>query len=316
MLKFFTFYCSMIFTLTLAAWLGMGQIAQAQEAANLRPKLVEGRETRFEVWGKRETEVTMTAQGQSQAMSSTLESTSEIVWRVDRVNDDGSAVCSMIYQSFTMTISDGEGNQFEVDTQAGTADEAVRPLLDIFNAVINKPLTVNLDATGRISSLQGVDAIAAALDDPETAPKEKDFLNTARQLAIMEGAPETGNVGATWNNNFETSHDMGTLEYDMRYQLDALGEMEDIPVAVVNAVGTVNLQVDRSELPEDADINVRQTEGAAESQVIFDLDRGEVVARNSTTRLNVNVSFSPIPEVTLQQESRRTDQSQVLRIAE
>lgn len=300
----------------MVALLWQGGAAQAAEPVNLRPKLTEGRESRFEVWGKRDSTVTMSAQGESQTMSNTLESTSEIVWRVDRVNADGSAVCRMIYQWFAMSISDSEGNTYAVDTRTGTADEAVRPLLDIFNAVINQPLTVNIDARGRISSLQGVDAIAAALNDPESAPKEKDFLNTARQLAIMEGAPESCSIGDSWANAFDSSHDMGTLKYDMRYQLDAVQEMEAIPVAVVSGTGRVTLEVDRSDLPDDANIDVRQREGTAESQVVFDLDRGEVVGRNSTTRTAVNVSFSPIPEITISQEMQRQDQSQVLRVEE
>ena len=281
---------------------------------NLRPKFVAGRTTKYEVWSLRKQSIAMSFMGESQKMESVLETQGEVTWRVDRVNADGSATCTMTLNWLTATSKSTDTEPIQVDSRKATGDNAM--MHELVKAMSGAPIAVEVAADGTVTKVKGVDAIHAKLADAENAPDELDFQETAADLATITAAQETIAMGRNWKHAAAWNHELGKMHHDTTYTLDGVEQVADIPIATVTGVAKLRLDLDKDKLPADGPkLDVKLKSGQATTQIMFDLSRGEAVGRNSTMTTNIEARLTHNGQ-TLTRIMDETVQSQSIRIAE
>ena len=295
-------------------------------SANLRPQWVVGQTARYQFWTESKKEETAELQGQSQTGTTTYTNEGEVVWRVEQVGDDGSAVCTMSLETMKVTIAPPEGEALAVDSANPTGEI---PVFDtLLAAMVQNPLTVYVKPDGSVDRVEGVDAMkqAAGEDAADSVPDEIDFIETASELATLIAAPAEAGVGDTWRaQNTWALEDIlpgvlnieATADFDTTFTLEQLGKVEGVPVAAVRFRSVMDVKADLSKLPDGvADVDLRVGDASARGELLFDLSRHETIARNDVQSYTVNLTVPLGQGLNLNATIKQTSTSQVLRISE
>jgi len=301
--------------------------AQDTEPTSLRPQWTVGQTATYEFWGKTQKDETAQILGQEQSESTTFTSEGEVSWRVDSVNEDGSATCTMQLKKIVFMIKAGDNEPITMDSDNPSGD---RPAFDnLMSAMTQTPLTVTVASDGTITRVEGVDAMQTAAgseaQQADIIPEELDFKETASDLATLISAPADATPGQTWSATNTWNHEDvfpqadTKAKWDTTFTFDSVGEIAGVPIATIKTESDVDIQVDLSQLPENApDIDIQISDTSASGEVLFDLSRHEAVARNETMRYTAAITVaSPRPELpAITVKVVETNQSQLLRISE
>lgn len=301
--------------------------AQNAVPTNLRPQWTVGQSATYEFWGKTEKAETAQVLGQERSETTTFISEGQVSWRVDAVNDDGSATCTMQLKKIVFTIKAGEMDPIKFDSDNPAGD---RPALDnLMSAMTQTPLTITVAADGTIDKVEGIDelsnAAGAEAQEAEIVPEELDFKETASDLATLIAAPAEAATGQTWTASNTWNHEdvfpnaETTAKWDTTFTLDSLGVIAGVPIATIKTKSEVDIQVDLSDLPEGApDIDIQISDTSAAGEVLFDLSRHEAVARNETMTYTASITIpAPRPDMPpITVKVVETNQSQLLRTSE
>lgn len=283
------------------------------EPVNLRPQWREGQTSRYEVSTQRVQRQSMQAGDRRREQQVTLQSDAEVTWHVRRVHADGGAECEMTIDWMQITARSEQGEQLN-DSRRASGDTP--PVHDMLRAMAGTPIEVRVAPDGSIQGISGTDAIRRQLEFEHMAPQDLDFIESASKLATLIGAPVAAGAGDQWQTRNRWRHELGFLHEQFEWELAGMERIAQIPVATVVGRGGLELEVDEADMPDEAPpIDVRLRDGDVNTQVMFDLQRGEVVGRNSVQNMLVEVVIR-VPQQTVRQEIEQSVQSQVLRIAE
>lgn len=304
------------------------ETAAAHAPLDLRPKYQAGRVSRFWVWTQRDQTTQVQSAGQSRNVAVRMVFEGELTWSVDRVHPDGSASCTMTVDWMSATLTDPQGATQSNDSRRASGDnDAVQRLL---KAMAGVPIRLEMAADGRATSASGVEAIRQKAGEGVNVPDELDFLESASDLATLPAAPEptkpanasgdpaTPAIQAAWDAAFIWNHELGKMRYATRYNLLSREEIAGIPVATVRGESGLSLEVDPAKLAVPAGgprVDVRLVNGKHATQVMYDLQRGEAVGRDSTqtTRIEARMQMNGQTAIRITDETLR---SQALRIEE
>jgi hypothetical protein len=195
--------------------------------------------------------------------------------------------------------------------------------LGFFKALTDAPLKATLRADGTVASLEGAEAIKARMNEEESAfaPDALDWMEMVSDLATVPGAPADAASGARWEHEASWNHDVmgqrvGRNVQKASFTLQGVESVAGIPVATLSATGTQRLEADLSSLPEGGQgLQVSLPEGRFTQQVMFDLQRHEVVGRHSTEAQTTRIERAA-GDVAIAQLIREVNVGQVLRVAE
>lgn len=290
------------------------------ESLNLQPKFVEGRVSRFELWSSRTRDATLTVQGNSRELpTSTFQTEGEVTWKIERVNADGSALCTMTLDWMKATMRAGE-NEVTADTRQLTGENA--RLEGLLSAIAGTPLSVTVKPDGTVEKVEGVNAIKQRAGEEISAPDELDFVETATELAVIAAARADMRISDDWSTQHNWNHSLelgpvqAKMRHDMTYRVASLELIAGIPVVTVEGKADLRLNVDRASIPADGpNVDVQLKEGSFATQIMFDLSRREAVGRNVSQRTVVESTLSQDGR-SISQTISESVQSQVLRIAE
>ncbi len=312
-------WCQVMLAIVLA---GSPAILLAQDTApiNLRPNWVEGQMARYEVWSSRTQQATVSLAGQSRTTSLKMVSLGEVDWTVDKVKADGSAQCTMTLDWLTLDYTPDEGKTLTNDSRKGSGD--IEPFHALLKAMTGVPIKVSIASDGTVTKVQGMKAITARIKPElkEMVPEELDFIETATDLATLVAAPEATEVGKNWKTKLKwTWSDApfeGFMHHDMTYTLSGVEDVDGLKLAVIDGQSRLKLELDRSDLPEGMPpYDVKLAKGDLQTQVMFDLSRGEAVGRNSIQTTTIDVTIRT-PNTTITRRVEETLQSQALRLEE
>jgi hypothetical protein len=299
---------------------------EAMTPMSLRPRFVAGHKSRYEIWTLRSTHNAVSGGGRAQQVDTSLEVTGEMQWEVERVGNDGSATCVMTVDWLAATLVLEDGSKVEVDSRrparAGAdGDNAEARLGQMMRAITAVPMKVKMSADGTALNVTGVEAVRRKAGNGPKPPDEIDFLETASDLATVVGAPTVSALngpGAKWDASFSWNHEVGKLQQQMTYTLAGTEEIAGIPVATVVGSAKVKLVPDVAKLQLPAGSpkpDIRFTGGSADTQIMFDLSRGEAIGRNTLQRVDIEVR-AKVGNVQMIRNIDETVQSQALRIWE
>jgi hypothetical protein len=290
--------------------------APAQDSTarlNLQPDWETGQQCRYEISSTRNDHRTLRAGGEQQEMAQTVETTGEVVWRVENARPGGGGICTVDFQWLRVVIETDSERRVN-DSRDASGD--VEPLHDLLSAYADHNLTVDVAADGSIDDLRGGGAIRAAVPAEELAPSDRDLRQNVTELAPIAGAPSDAASGAQWNVAFTWSHDMGLMHYDATYTVEGVEGIAEIPVVTVGVEADMQLEVEQPDLPAEApDVDVSLRDSSYESQIIFDLARREAVGRHTTERQVIEQSMR-MEGRSMTQTLERQITSQLLRIDE
>lgn len=313
--------------LILALLIALPGIAQDAETTNLRPQWKVGQSATYDFWGKTTKQETAQIFGQEQSETTTFLSEGQMTWKVDAINDDGSAICTMELKRIVFTVTAGKNEPIKMDSENLSGD---RPAFDnLMTAMTQTPLKVTVAADGTISKVDGIDQLTNAAgneaQEADIVPEELDFKETASELATLIAAPASATPGQTWNATNTWNHEDvfpqadTKAKWDTTFTLDQVGVIAGVPIATIKTESEVDIEVDLSNLPEGGpDIDIQISDTSASGEVLFDLSRSETVARNDTMSYTAAITVaSPRPELpAITVKIVETSQSQVLRVNE
>ena len=278
---------------------------------DLRPHFKPGRTARYKVWTMR-TSDTKGPRRSSQRRK--LEVEGEITWRVQEVQDDGSATCSMTIEWMTCTVTASDGSETFNDSREGSGED--ENLHRVLVAMSGVPFTFEVAGDGMVQSVAGTDAVHDATEEGDPVPEDLDFIESATDLALLAAAPRQIESGGAWDVDFTWTDVWGKVDHQMKYSLSSVETVAGITVATVHGEASVSFDPDLSKVPAEApQPDFELTEGKVESQVMFDLSRHEAVGRNTIESRSIRVTLEgPVNTVVIDRKERT--HSQVLRIAE
>lgn len=305
----------------------LAQQAPAETPVNLRPQWEQGQSVRYEFWSQTEKVENATIAGQSQNETTTYLTEGVTAWKVEAINADGSATCTMKLEKIKFTITAGEADPFVVDSENLDAEQGV--FGDFVAAMVSLPLEVMVNADGSIDAVVGLDKLRQLAGqeavDLGMIPEELDFIESASELATLIAAPAQATPGQTWNTTNRWNHDSvlpGTDtvgKWDTTFTFDSITEIAGVSIAMIKSESDIDMQVDLSKLPEESpDIDVQVGDATAKGEILFDLSRNETVARNDSMAFTAIITVTPpveqIPPIRI--KVTETSQSQLLRITE
>lgn len=253
--------------------------AQPQlDVAFLNPHWEVGHISRYEFDTSITTTTSMQLGPRQQEQQTGMQSNGQVIWQVDRVNADGSSVCTMKLEWIELTVIAPDGSVRKNDSRRGQGE--IPMLHQLLKALTSNPVTVEVNADGSIAKVSGTDAMRRAMDPAELVPEDREFIRSATETAVLSGGPEQVVLGEVWSQVFEWPAELGSMRHDRTYTLANMEMIEGIPVATVNAKSDMSFQLDRKKLPEGGPpMQVRLLDGSSTSQIYFDMQRSETVGR-------------------------------------
>ncbi|MEO0965898.1 MAG: hypothetical protein AAFY08_12355 [Planctomycetota bacterium] len=303
--------CLVFITATLAS----PAIAQTDDL-ELRPDWAVGQTATYEFWTQRQRDINVSFAGRTREVTTLLASEGHSRWQVTDVAPDGSATATMTLEWIVITLTGPDGKPLKVDSRRPGGD--IPTYKELVDAVAGVPLTVQVNADGTIVSVAGLDAMRRQWSQGDFPLDERDFIETATDTAVLPGVPPTLRPAGTWTTAFAWGHELGTLHHDLTWTLASVEDVEGIGLATIDVAGTLRLEVDPDNLPDDAPpTDYRLTSGSFEGQVLYDLQRREAVGRNGVQEDTI-VATTRLPDGrgTLQRTTTQRLQSQTLRVEE
>ena len=291
----------------------------ADEAVDLRPKFVAGRNARYRVWTRRNQQISMSLGDSAQTIGRETLIEGEVTWRIEQVADDGSATCTMALDWLTVKQTRDDGaEQFNDSRLASGDNETTHQLMQ---AMVSAPVHLTMAADGTVTGVSGVEALRQRAPEG-LGPDDLDFMESASDLATIPFAPETAVVGEPFDLRFKWQHDLGMpsisafMHHQGSFSLVSAEQIAGIPVATVQGKASLSLEPDLSKLPANAPpVEIKLLAGQWHSQVIFDLSRHEAVGRNTVQTTQVQITLT-VGDRTLTRTIDETIHGQALRIAE
>ncbi len=288
-------------------------MAADTEPFNLQPLFTVDRSARYSVWTRRESVVEMDFGGRSRQFKRDTTVEGEITWTVKKVNADGSAQCVMVIDWLSATVINPDGRTVVADSRKSSSDSP--PLHEAVRALSNTPITFDLAANAVIKKVDGLRDVQRKLKDlPKDAFTDADLMETAYDLAILGSAPSAASPGATWTHDMDRTHEVGTFHVQMKYELAGTELIEGQMIANVRGDGRLRFEAGADARQANVDVSLRDAE--SQEQVMWDLNRHEVVGRNESRRYTLSMKIPIGDRGTARQTMTDSVQNQSLRIAE
>ncbi|MCC7408552.1 MAG: hypothetical protein IT442_10810 [Phycisphaeraceae bacterium] len=284
------------------------------QTVDLRPRFVAGQTARYDLWTQRDVEQTFEFDGRSNTASHQMLIEAQSTWRVDTVRPDGSAECTLSIDWIKVTLT-GEDDRKVIDSRQSQGEPA--ELHTILRALAANPVKLTVAADGTVGKVVGVDKIRRDVgSELAEMVDDRDFIESAYDLALLPAAPADALVGRSWDFSIESTHEAGIFTLDQHYELAGVEQIASIPVATVTSTAKVRFEPKRPpHLPPGAKIDIKLREGSAQGQTMWDLSRGQAVGHNQN-RLTVLQTQVKMEGRSFSRTMRDQMQSQALRIDE
>ncbi len=284
-------------------------------AIDLRPNFVAGRNATYEYWQQADIQQNFTIGTQQREMTMTLETNGRMYWEVLSVRPDGSARCGLTIQWLTLRATSSDEPPVEVDTRRAAPSHPMgKRMHETLSAFHNQRVEVDLSAQGTVTALHGMDSLQRRLEAAggEKAPKLLDYEFLAETLACLPAAPAEARRDTSWRHELSETSALGERREDTTYRLVGVESIAGIPVATVHSQAEVAITFDK----DDGSLDLRSGGGSATMQVMYDLQRNEVVGSHRVVTANVTASSSEADGPQFSSRLRVEAQTQFLRIAE
>lgn len=296
--------------------LHMGSLsATAQDTLDIRPLWQEGQSARYQLTQTQTTRVEMEGMDNQSAEQQTVtEFSGEITLRMIEAFEGGGGVVEKTIDDLQITVTGPEGESRTAT--ADSADEMMEPLQQWLDAMVDRPLTYEVEADGEIASVAGFDAIQQQAGDMAPGLDERYFRNLGRDLVAISGAAADAAVGSQWTTVQTSDHQFGEVTADVTYEIVGAEEPAGVPTVTIQRSATLDLEPELPDIPADGpEVDFQLLEGDSSGFIMFDRSRQEVAGYYNQRNLAAEIRIS-LPQ---QQITRRVSEStdtQVLRIAE
>ncbi|WP_428387826.1 hypothetical protein [Mucisphaera sp.] len=298
-------------------WLCVVSAGEAvAESVSLRPVFVEGETRVYEEWVHVVTTTDVRYPGGNNLREEEVEVELEVFWEVLRVRRDGAAEVRVTtrWLDYTMTTRvGGQSQTLEVDTRRGRGEPEA--LYEAIEELVENPLTYTIAADGSVEEIEGLDRLRLRIEAFGRERVDREGYNG------LAGGQQPGEIpmslapGGRWRQSVEGYAFEGIeTESTVDYELEAVRDIEGVPVAIVKASATPKLTPPDLPAGPDGQRPAFQPEaGRYTSDLFFDMDAGLLTARNSTQETGYSLRvMSPNGAINVQRAERV--QSQLLMV--
>lgn len=278
---------------------------------DLGPHFITPRTTRYEFWEHHATTMRLVGPHGEKETETTVMIEGHVIWRVEDVNADGGATCVLTMPWISATFQVADQRERKVDTRDDDGGED--PMMRWFRTLVETPRVYEMNPDGSVGRFNSLDAVHSAVGEGGELIDEEVFIEEGSSTATLPGASEQTVLNAEWERREVWSRNYGGIasktNHTMQFRLGSVESVADIPVATVTGSGSIEVNLESDE------IDLTSSHGEAESKIMFDMDRHEVVARNSveTVHLEVTMTFD---QFTITQIVDERTHGQLLRIEE
>ena len=142
---------------------------------------------------------------------------------------------------------------------------------------------------------------------------------------MLIAAPADATPGQTWSTQNTWNHENilpgaeTQADWDTTFTFESVGRIEGVPIATIATESDIEMEVDLSELAGgQLEVDVRFNSASSEGEILYDLSRGEAVARNANASYSADIILTapqnPGQAITVRVTEQ--SQSQLLRVSE
>lgn len=151
----------------------------------------------------------------------------------------------------------------------------------IFGQLINKPIQVTLDATGKVKSVKGYREIIKAIEDSVSSVSpgkntnalesvmNEDQINQVFQQVFGTFSKKPVGIGETWTNDINMSQNGMPMKYTNTYKILEILKKEN--EAIVDVNGTISMGIGNNDAMKKMNMDVK---GTQKGKLTVDLNTG------------------------------------------
>ena len=286
----------LLHTLAAACAFALCLPAQADDAANLRPKFSTGQETRYTM------EFAANQSTSSPAFSGAEQRTVYsqklgLLRRVKEASDAGTTI-ELVVESAKVSMKSGPMMSEDFDSASPPEHDATNQLAGGIRAIIGKPVTIRLGPDGRIASITGNKELIPQGPEGQVAQAlvgDEMLRSTLSPLWSLDRAPATATTGQKWQRIDQApAPPVGTMTVTTDQTLTSI----DKGKALIDVSGSIELKHDGNSLP--AELKSSSLSG----QYIWDtvagmLERQEVVQKMEMSATLQGAAFTIASDLTV-----------------
>lgn len=280
--------------LVLVALGGLLLCGFALEGTTLRWRFEPGQVRRYEMVQK--TSSTMMVDGQE--FQTEQELRTEITWRVKEVGSDGSARLEQTIDRVRIWMEVPMGRvEYDSDRpdemKLPEPQDAMRPMISIFEALVDQPITSVMTARGEVRDLEIAEGFRKGLE--KAAGPASGMLGELlseqglKKLSGFSGTSfpeEAVEKGSSWTTGGSSKLGaLGVLKLEVKHTYEGPAEVESKPVE------KIGIEVSMTSEPSSGDnrsaLSLDETE--AKGTVLFDNQEGTMVASELTQRMKMTI---------------------------
>lgn len=272
--------------LLIAAASTTASVAPAEET--LRWKFEPGQELRYQV--VQQTDTNMDAGPAGQITTGTTQ-TIDMVWKVEAVNDDGSARMRHEIERVQMSMTAPMNQGFAFDTASAEPPEGLATLLaPAFNALVESGYKVTVSPTGELSDIEASEELVQAIKNLPGAGGAGQGEDALKAMASPVAVPlpaEAVEPGAEWTRSTgELAVPMfGKMQVETTFTYKGPRKMSGKPMQVLAPSININATAPEGG-PMSGSVKSRDTSG----EVLFDPAAGRV--EEASTRHTMDISIT------------------------
>jgi hypothetical protein len=299
------------FAILLVMVLGaFGATRAAQAAETLRWRFTAGTAVRYEMTN--EMKQSMALAGASTEVSS--RQIIDMLWKIESVDDQGTAVMSQIIERMRVKISTLQGPQkieaeFDSSNAAASANNPIAQSLgQVSKAMIGKPVTMKVSATGKLSDIViPPDMIEGLKAAPGVgAMFSEDYIKQLSSQSMLQLPEEPVDTGASWTSETKADNPLlGQQTVVGTYVFEGVRERDGQTFANISS------KVEQQFQPAaDSQVQVEVKEQSSAGKIEFNLDSGSLDTSKMLAQMKLHIKAMGTEidqDITLNMSLRKMD---------
>jgi len=261
----------------------------ASAAEPLRWKFQAGDKFNYQVVQDMTTNMNAGPAGQ---MVTTLRQTLDMIWDVERVNEDGTAVIQQTVDRVKLSMNSPTGQNVAYDSDAeGPAEGLAAMVAPMYEAMIEDKFEFTMTPRGEIQDVKVPAKVLEAIKNSPGAAVAGDMATAEglqsqlMQLALVfpENSPE---VGESWSNSVTINNPMaGKHVVETSFKYEGTSDVDGVAIAVFRP--TLKMAMEGNDA-----VQVKVTEQESEGEVLFNQDAGRLdsIKLQQMTKMDITVA--------------------------
>ncbi len=260
-------------------------VSQAQADVKLRWKFKPGEKLGYEMG----TDMTQAMVVGEMTINVKMAQKIDMSWEVTQVTDDGTATVTQTIDRVRMDMSPGPGQQVKYDSQNPDENKGAEMLLPIFDAMVGKPITMQVTPRGEIKDLkisqEMLDGIKKSFLSQLGGMFSEEGMKQMISRGMLQFPEEAVTKGTSWESVMEMPNAiLGKQVTEMRYEYAGPEMRDGRELDKLDADMTMKF-----EQPADAQAKITIKNQSSEGTLYFDNTAGRLAGSSVTSKMSLEI---------------------------